>query len=291
MPKELKAEFALVCDTGMWDSDTPSICVGAARPGRRGDHDQGRRPRPAFGRVSAVPAANPIRVLAKILAEIHDENGRVTIPGFYDGVEETPSQILKAWEALGETAENFLGADRPVGPVGRKGPFGAGTGLGAADRRVQRHHRRLHRQGLQDGDRGGSVGEGVVPPGAQAGPGQDPRSFPRIRARAHPGRLLGRIRPARRLAGHPAFLRLAVPRQGQGRAFRRMAEAGSDAGRRRLDPDRRRFPETISAWNRCWSASRLSDDRIHSPNEKYDLASFHKGQRSWARILDAHRAR
>ncbi|RFT07886.1 hypothetical protein DYB40_13940, partial [Enterococcus faecalis] len=108
---ELKTDFALVCDTSMWDRETPSICVSLR--GMVGEEITVKAAsRDLHSGLYGGPAANPIRILAKILADIHDKDGRVTIPGFYDGVEETPSQILKSWETLGETAETFLG---PVG--------------------------------------------------------------------------------------------------------------------------------------------------------------------------------
>ena len=66
-------------------------------------------------------AANPIRILARVLADMHDDTGRVTLPGFYDGVEETPNRIWRHGTELGETPESFLG---PIGlslPSGEKG--------------------------------------------------------------------------------------------------------------------------------------------------------------------------
>src|SRR5690606_37047098 len=118
--EELKADFALVCDTGMWDRDTPAIST--ALRGLVGEEVVVKAAnRDLHSGEFGGAAANPIRILAKILADIHDEDGRVTIPGFYDGVEETPSQVLKSWETLGQTAEEFLG---PIGlslPSGEKG--------------------------------------------------------------------------------------------------------------------------------------------------------------------------
>ncbi|MEM8665487.1 MAG: M20/M25/M40 family metallo-hydrolase, partial [Pseudomonadota bacterium] len=104
---ELKADAAFVCDTGMWDKETPAIAMSlrglvahdiVVRAANRDLHSG------QFGGA----ARNPNHVLAKILADLHDENGRVMIPGFYDGVGE-PTDAQKAnWQNLGLTAEDFL---------------------------------------------------------------------------------------------------------------------------------------------------------------------------------------
>src|SRR5690606_6013604 len=117
---ELKADFAMVCDTGMWDRETPAITTGLR--GLVGEeitiHAANRD---LHSGVFGGAAANPTRILAKIPADMHDENGRVTIPDFYDGVEETPTQIKKSWDGLGMTAEKFLGEIGLSIPSGEKG--------------------------------------------------------------------------------------------------------------------------------------------------------------------------
>jgi acetylornithine deacetylase/succinyl-diaminopimelate desuccinylase-like protein len=118
--EELKADVALVCDTAMWDAETPAISVGLR--GLVGEEIVIKAAdRDLHSGFFGGAAANPIHILTKILADLHDETGRVTVPDFYEGVEETPTQILKSWESLGRTAENFLG---PIGlsiPSGEKG--------------------------------------------------------------------------------------------------------------------------------------------------------------------------
>ena len=55
------------------------------------------------------PAMNPIRVLSRIIADLHDETGRITLPGFYDGVEELPAEIAEQWRNLPFDEKAFLG--------------------------------------------------------------------------------------------------------------------------------------------------------------------------------------
>ena len=83
----LKADVILVSDTSMVNAETPSLTTGLRGlayweievTGPNRDLHSGH-----FG--GAV--ANPINVLCKLMADIIDADGRITIPGFYDDVEE-----------------------------------------------------------------------------------------------------------------------------------------------------------------------------------------------------------
>ena len=49
------------------------------------------------------PVQNPIKVVSRVIAAIHDKRGRITIPGFYDGVRPIPPKLRKQWAALAAT--------------------------------------------------------------------------------------------------------------------------------------------------------------------------------------------
>lgn len=286
---ELKADFAMVCDTGMWDRETPAITTGLR--GLVGEeitiHAANRD---LHSGVFGGAAANPIRILARILGDMHDETGRVTIPGFYEGVEETPTQIKKSWDGLGMTAEKFLGEIGLSVPSGEKGR----SVLELVWARPTAEF---------NGISGGYEGDGfktVIAARASAKisfrlvHNQDPekiraafRKFVEDRVPAdcsvefekHGGS------PALQLAYDSPLLLKA--KSALSDEWPKQAVMVATGGSIPIVGDFKR----MLGMDSLLVGFGLDDDRIHSPNEKYDLASFHKGQRSWARILDAIAAR
>src|SRR5271154_4244968 len=105
---ELRRDLALVCDTGMWDAQTPSIT-----PSLRGLVYEEIRltcaDRDLHSGLFGGAARNPIHVLADILSALHKPDGVVAIPGFYDGVHELPDDIKADLAGLDLTPEKFLG--------------------------------------------------------------------------------------------------------------------------------------------------------------------------------------
>ncbi|MBS1489468.1 MAG: dipeptidase [Bacteroidetes bacterium] len=83
---KLKADVILISDTSLISLDCPSITAGLRGLSYLEVEVTGPN-RDLHSGVYGGAVANPINVLAKMIASLHDENGRVTIPGFYDRVE------------------------------------------------------------------------------------------------------------------------------------------------------------------------------------------------------------
>jgi len=283
--EELKADFAFVCDTSMWNAQTPSI--SASLRGLLGQeiiiHAANRDLHSgSYGGV----AANPITILSHILASLHDETGRVTIPGFYDGVEETPSQILTSWNNLGLSAQEFLS------------PIGLSQPAGEKDRTLLELLWARPTAEI-NGIGGGYQGDGfktVIAAQASA-----KISF----------RLVHKQDPVKIRDSFQAFVQAQMPPDCRVEFINHGCSGGIQ-----LDTSSPMVDIAKTALCDEWSQPAvlvgmggsipivgdfqsilgmesiligfaLEDDCIHSPNEKYNLQSFHKGQRSWARILDA----
>ncbi len=282
---ELKADYALVCDTGMWDRETPAISAGLR--GLVGEEIiVTAADRDLHSGLFGGAAANPIHILTDILAGLHDETGRVTLDGFYEGVEETPAEIKKSWETLGRTAEKFLGEVGLSIPSGEKGRSLLELTWARPTAEV-------------NGIIGGYTGEGfktVIAAQASAKVSfrlvgkQDPlkvresfRAYARSKIPAdcsvefHPHG----ASPAIHLPYDSALLTTA--KTALSKEWPKPAVVIGMGGSIPVVGD---F-QTMLGMESLLVGFGLADDRIHSPNEKYELQSFHKGIRSWIRILDA----
>ncbi len=282
---ELRADIGLICDTNMWDAKTPAITTMLR--GLCGEeviiHAADRDLHSGF---YGSAAANPNRVLARILADLHDDTGRVALDGFYDGVPELDAALRAQWETLGFTAEAFLGAVGLSIPAGEKG-------YSALEQTWSRPTAEINGMG------GGYQGEGfktVIPSIASAKVSfrlvfdQDPHKV-RAAFRQH---VMNRL---------PADCRAEFIEHGSGQAIRfptddpaflKAREALSQEwpkpavfiGGGGSIPVTHQLKQSLGM-DVILAGFGLEDDRIHSPNEKYNLVSFQKGIHSWARILDA----
>jgi len=87
----LKSDVILISDTSIIDNKTPSICTGLRGLSYVEVEVTGAN-RDLHSGVYGGAVANPINVLSDMIAALHDENNHITIPGFYDDVQELSRQ-------------------------------------------------------------------------------------------------------------------------------------------------------------------------------------------------------
>lgn len=283
--EELRCDLALICDTGLAADGIPAITtmlrglVGEEIVITAADRD-------LHSGLYGNAARNPIHVLADIIAGLRDADGRVTLPGFYDGVRNVPDSIRSDWKQIGLLDEVVLGA--------------VGLSVAAGEKGYTALEQTWSRPSCEvNGISGGYQDAGfktVLPAKASAKisfrlvAGQDPETI-RASFRAYVESRL----PADcsvTFASHGGSRACVVPFDG---AALRLTQAalGEEWGRPAVIVGSGGSIPVVGELQQALGLDALlvgfarDDDRIHSPNEKYDLESFHRGTRSWVRILHA----
>lgn len=280
---ELKADVALICDTGLF-GETPAI-VTMLRGLLGEEFTVHAASRDLHSGMYGGLAQNPIHILSKILGGLHDGEGRVAVPGFYEGVSELSDELRSQWQNLAFDHARFLG------------DVGLSVPAGEQDRTpLEKLWSRPTAE--VNGIWGGYTGDGfktVLPGQAHA-----KVSF-RLVGQQNPDNLRAAFRtwveaqlpadctvewhghgnsPASVMEiTHPAFAatRAALTEEwGVPAAFIGAGGSIPVAG----------YFKTYLGMDAILTGFAKDDDQIHSPNEKYDVDSFRKGIRSWARVLE-----
>ena len=284
--KELACDAAFVCDSNMWDAKTPAITTRL----RGLVHEEITVTGPRIDLHSGMyggAAMNPIRVLTKIIAALHDKNGKVTIPGFYDGVSPLPAATKKQWAALKFSDKKFLnevGLSIPAGETGKSvleqvwarptaevnGIWGGYTGAGTKTVLPSKAHAKLTFRLV-----GKQNPEKILKAFQKFVKGLIPKDC-KVEFSGHGGGA-----PASEISEDNIFIRKSAAAL-QAEFNRQPVLMGSGGS----IPIVRNFKD-ILGMDSVLVGFGLNDDAIHSPNEKYNLSSFHKGIRSWVRIMGA----
>ncbi len=283
--EEITADIALISDTSLYDDNTPSILTQLR--GLLGEELTITGPdRDLHSGSYGGIAINPARVLTRIIASLHDDDGRITVPHFYDGVPELSNELAASWDDLKFDHNAFLGEvglSKPAGETGRR-PLEMIWSRPTCE---------------VNGIWSGYTGDGfktVLPSKASAKISfrlvgtQDPLKI-RKNFRAMVEGMLpedctvewkdhGAGPASHMTTTHPAFAQARAALSDEWPNTAAYIGAGGSI------PIAGYFKEILDMDTMLIGFGK-DDDGLHSPNEKFDLSSFHKGMRSWARILDA----
>jgi acetylornithine deacetylase/succinyl-diaminopimelate desuccinylase-like protein len=271
----LKADVILISDTAMLSLDTPSIDIGVRGLSYIEVEVTGPN-RDLHSGVYGGAVANPITILAKMIASCHDANNHITIPGFYDGVvEATP-------------AERALMAKAPFNEAEYK------KDLGVTQLWGEKGYTTNERTGIRptielNGIWGGYTGEGaktVLPSKATAK--ISARLVPNQSSRKITEKLLDYFRS---IAPQGVTVKAEEHHGGEpymtpidSKAYRAAAQAIEAVFHKAPIPVRGGGSIPIcSLFEKelgikiVFMGFGLDSDNLHSPNEKFDLANFYKG--------------